>query len=545
MSKFLSLFLFVAIFASEPTLAIASNSTPNEFSNLEKQMDAFVEKFQMVPEMGIAVGIVRGQELVYFKGYGYRDREKKLPVTVNTRFAIGSVTKNFVSTSFALLQQEGRLRFSDPVRTILPDFELELSEVAKQATFEDIFSHQVGLPRHDFLWYFTPFSASELFQKLRHLENDKREGMGFRSGKMQYNNLMFMVAGLALEKIVAKTWTNYVRDSFLLPLEMNDTTFSIDGFTGGESALGYAREEALPYKSLDSVGPAGSINSTIKDMAKWVAFHLSGSTKNGQLLSQESLENLHKSRSSMGVGGIQLGYGLALMVSKVGDHEVIHHGGNIDGFSAMMAFVPKQNVGIVVLTNQNGAGNFQYPIQVKEKEGQPAISLFPYLILENLLPKSESSGAAIDKNVASSLLSNLDSPSANFDSISKSKTFFLPLDLQAPVALPTSPGGPSQDPSAPQPSSPIFTGSFYEPAYGKLELRSGEKGEQIFHYYNAIFEMKASGKENVYDLHLLNGGGSTGLKVEVSKVGAQVESILVPFEPAVRHLRFVSETSPL
>lgn len=528
-----------------------------DFSEMEKQMDAFVEKFQVVPEMGIAVGIVRGQDLVYFKGYGYRDREKKLPVTANTRFAIGSVTKNFVSTSFALLQEQNKLQFQDRVQTILPDFQLELPAVAEQVTFEDIFSHQVGLPRHDLLWYFTPFTANELFPKLRFLETDKRQGMGFRSGKTQYNNLMFMVAGEALEKVSGKQWTNFVKDSLLDPLEMKDTTFSIQGFEGGESALGYSKDEYLPYKSLDSVGPAGSINSTVNDMAKWVAFHLTGSTKSAPLLSRESLENLQKSRSTLGGGQMQMGYGLALMVSKVGDHEVIHHGGNIDGFSAMMAFVPKQNLGIVILTNQNGAGNFQYPLQIKEKEGAPPVSLFPYLILENLLPKSKGSELEVGsirssfekistKNVVSSLesalnvdfLLDLQSPRFQDQNLSwKGPSWNLELNVPYNVSTPESPESPKPSPA------PIFDAVFFETAYGRLELREGKTGEQIFQYYNAILEMKPTDKENIFELHMPSGGGKLGMQVEVVRVGSQVESILVPFEPAVRPLRFVKNTA--
>ncbi len=487
-----------------------------DFSVLEKKMDAFVEKYQPAPNTGIAVGIVRGPELIFFKGYGFRDREKKLPVTLDTRFAIGSVTKNFLSTSMALLEERAQLELAAPVRRYLPTFQLENEEIAKQVTSVDILSHQVGLPRHDLLWYLTPFQTPELFQKLPYLEMDKREGMGFRSGKTQYNNLMFMTAGILLEQVSGKAWQKFVQENFLNSLQMQDTTFDLSGFAAANVALPYAKETKLPYKALDQIGAAGSMNSTVKDMAKWVSLHLAGGEISGQrLIARESLEKLYQPRSRLGAGPLAMEYGLAFMISKIGENRVIHHGGNIDGFSAMVGFAPEKNIGVVVLVNQDGAGNFQYPLLVDAGKDMPPVALFPYLILEHFLSPPMGTSEIYSQSALNDMAIFLERGGSGV----RSAGFI----------------GPDGN----------MVGEFYELAYGKLRLFVGDKGQQLLDYYGNIFELRATAEENKFSVHLPESGEASGMVAEVVRIGSRVESVLMPFEPAVRPIRFIANpTSP-
>jgi CubicO group peptidase (beta-lactamase class C family) len=489
--------------------AFAADLRLNE---LEPKLDAFVKDFQPVENTGIAVGIVKDGELVFFKGYGYRDREKKLPVTQHTVFAIGSVTKMFVSTSLAILQEEGRVDFSTPVKNYLPGFALENSIATEQASLNDLLSHQTGLPRHDYLWYFTPFTPQELFGKLPLLETDKREGMGFRSGRMQYNNLMYITSGLLIRKLSGQPWQEFVRDRLTGPLGMKATTFDLSGFDSEDAALPYLAAERLPYKPLNSAGAAGSINSNVADMAKWVGFHLA---KGKGLVSPEALSALYQkhSDSSNPAMGIESGYGLGTMLASVGGKTVIYHGGNIDGFTAHASFMPETGIGLVVLVNQNGAGNFEYPFSVEEEKGKPPIPLFPYIVYDHFLKNSGSDAGAVTRGALNEF----------------SAAFERPLGGQAQDFIET-----VQLATA----SPFyFGGNYADLAYGNLSVVTKADLSLSLNYYGTLFDLMPTENPNLFWVGV--DGVKSVISVEFETVGNDVAAVKVLFEPAVKPIRFI------
>lgn len=490
-------------------LAFTSHAAEINLEGLEPKMDAFVNAFQPVADTGIAVGVVKDGRLVFFKGYGYRDREKKLPVTENTVFAIGSATKSFVSTSLAMLQEEGKVSFEEPLRSYLPHFSLESPEATEQATLNDLLSHQTGLPRHDFLWYIPPFSTPELFRKLSYLEMNKKPGMGFRSGKMQYNNLMFMTAGLVLEEKAGQSWPDFVRTRILQPLGMKETSFALSGFSEASApAFGYAKEELMPYKSLENVSAAGSMNSTVADLVRWVSFHLDGGKP---LMSGESLSRLYEPRSSISESGIEINYGLGMMLNTVAGKTVVWHGGNIDGFSAHVSFVPEAGVGLIVLVNQNGAGNFQFPIKVEIGEGKAPIPLFTHVIYEHLL-----TGAGPQPNPEpklESVMASLDLPGIERSLVEQ------PIFRQAMLA-----------------DTKKFTGKFSEIAYGNLSVLESEQGDLVVDYYGTKFSLLPTDRANVFDLFFR--GQKAEMTAEFEFTDGKMTALIIPLEKAVRPIRF-------
>ncbi len=143
-----------------------------------------------VPGAGIA--IVSGGEVVYAKGFGWRDLEAKKPMTADTLFAIGSTTKAMTATTLGMLVDEGKVEWDQPLREYLPSFKLMDASISERITPRDIVTHRSGLPRHDLLWYnYNSGTRGDMVKRLAYLEltADLRE-------KFQYNNLMFMTAGL-------------------------------------------------------------------------------------------------------------------------------------------------------------------------------------------------------------------------------------------------------------------------------------------------------------------------------------------------------------
>jgi CubicO group peptidase (beta-lactamase class C family) len=316
---------------------------------------------------GVAVGVVQDGKVILLKGYGYRDVEKQLPVTANTLFALGSITKSFTVTMLGMEMDEGKVDWDKPVRNYLPDFRMYDPVLTEQMVVRDLITHRSGLPRHDMVWYSSDFTREDLVRRLQFLEPNKPLRSTF-----QYNNLMFMTAGYIAGRLNGKGWEESVRERILLPLGMNGTTFSVkDSQSTPDFAQPYQKgndvksdvkrmpfDEQCPDRC--ALGPAGEINSSVADMSRYVLFHLNKGKVEGTALLSEN-NSLQMQTPQMVIQGApdfkeqsETSYGMGFFISSYRGHKQVEHGGNIDGFSAEMIFLPGDGIGVVVLTNLDG-----------------------------------------------------------------------------------------------------------------------------------------------------------------------------------------------
>ena len=226
-------------------------------------------------------------------------------------------------------------------------------------TPRDLVTHRSGLPRHDLVWYSSSFTRADMVRRLQYLEPSK----DFRSA-YQYNNLMFMTAGYLVGQVAGTTWEEFVRGRILTPLGMQSTNFSVtDSQKSADFASPYQNAKdvvkLIPFHNIDQIAPAGSINSNVEDMAHYLLFHLSkGKHGDERLLSESNANQMQTPQmvepSSERWKEVGLpSYGLAFGVSAYRGHKMVSHGGAIDGFTAQFAFLPQDNVGVVVLANLN------------------------------------------------------------------------------------------------------------------------------------------------------------------------------------------------
>jgi CubicO group peptidase (beta-lactamase class C family) len=306
---------------------------------------------------GFAIAVVQDGKVILSKGYGLRDVKKNLPVTEKTLFAIGSATKSFTVTSLGVLVDQGKLDWDKPVRDYLADFKMWDPFATERMTPRDLVTHRSGLPRHDLMWYSSPFTRQELFERLRYLEPNK----DFRT-TFQYQNLMVMTAGYLAGHVAGTTWEQLVRKVIFEPLGMNSSNFSItESQKSGDFSQPYQVVHNvatdIPFRNIDSIGPAGSINSNIEDMTKYVMMHLAkgkgvvSATNEMQMMTPQMAIQAPSPDKELG----DLSYGMGFFVTSYRGHKFVHHGGNIDGFSALVAFLPQDNIGLVILTNQNSS----------------------------------------------------------------------------------------------------------------------------------------------------------------------------------------------
>ncbi len=316
---------------------------------------------------GAAIAIVTDKEVLLAKGYGFRDVRKKEAITAKTMFPLASVTKSFTAMGLALLVDEGKLTWDDPVREHLPWFKMKDDYMTAHMTIRDLLCHRSGMPRHDLVWYGSPLTLEEGIRRLPFLDASK----GFRS-IWQYQNIMYGTAGFLAGQVAGSTWETLTKERIFKVLGMKDSVCSFKAFLRkSNKSSGYQRLKdkmnLVPYRDRENAGPAGSIYSTISDVIVWLQLHLNGGkVGKQQFVSEKQLNQMHSPQMIVGTGPLfREVYGTAIDTYGMGWHiqpshgtTMIHHGGNIDGFSTFASFLPKEKLGMIVLCNL-GATSFR------------------------------------------------------------------------------------------------------------------------------------------------------------------------------------------
>lgn len=355
-----TLILLLSFLISLSTLAQEKKTVPAQvISSIDSVLNQ-VLKDQYIA--GFAVAIVKGNEVIYSKGFGYRDLENKKPVTPNTLFAIGSSTKAFTAGLLGLLKKEGKLTFEDKAVNLLPQLRFYNDEMNNQITVRDLMAHRTGLSRYDYSWLlFNTSNRDSIIARVKYMQPTAAVRQ-----KWYYNNFMYLAQGMIAEKLSGKTWEQNIKEKFFEPLGMTRSNTEMKTFQADSNAsLPYATKgeeiKKVDYYNINGMGPAGSINSSVSDMANWLKVWINGGTfQKKEILPANYIAEAVSSQMVMDGGlpsakkDIYFGnYGLGWMLSSYRGHYMVEHGGNISGFSGNVAFYPTDQIGIVVLTNQN------------------------------------------------------------------------------------------------------------------------------------------------------------------------------------------------
>jgi CubicO group peptidase (beta-lactamase class C family) len=328
-----------------------------------ESIDGFIEEQLAAWEVpGCAVAAVRDGRVELAGGWGRRDREAGQPVTADTLFAIGSVTKAFTATTVGALVDEGQLEWDRPLPDYVPGVRLHDPAVSDRLTIVDLLSHRSGLPRHDLTWVGQPDrSRAEIVRALRYLplSRDLRQ-------EFQYCNLGYMAAGHVVEALSGVPWEDFVRGRLLAPLGMRRTNLSVDEMLADDDhAAAYTRRNGVivpvPQRPLPAVAPAGAINSSAADMARWLLVQLAGGQLDGATVMSPATAKRQLTPHMLVAEGLEMpgltqyAYGLGWMIGRYRDHRIASHGGGIDGFQTQCILLPDDGIGVLVLTNTSAS----------------------------------------------------------------------------------------------------------------------------------------------------------------------------------------------
>jgi len=365
-------FIALVIFTSASLCAVAqTHHYQKKFSIVDRYIDSLLKEWN-VP--GMAIGIVHKDQLVYAKGYGFRDLEKKLPVEPTTFFPIASNTKLFTGTLAAMLATEGRLSLDKPARSYMPSLQFYNDDLNASVTLRDMLSHRTGLPRYDGIWVGDTSKRKDAVAKVVYMKPQ----IGFREGYI-YNNMMFAASGAVMEAVTGKSWEELTREKILQPLGMNSTVFTQEDMLRQPNyAVSYFADSTrrlIRYNYMaqsEALGPAGTMKSNIQDMSRWMIAQLNnGRYKGVQVIPEAAIKQTlvpnaiadREGRWDELSNGL---YGLGRQVVMYKGYKVTTHTGSIDYYYSNMTLIPSLGLGIFMVHNGEPGGSFRtamaYPI---------------------------------------------------------------------------------------------------------------------------------------------------------------------------------------
>ncbi len=343
--------------------------------NVESLRGMIAEELKAWDQPSIAVGIVKDGKVELAEGFGYANMDKQVKPDPDTLYQIGSCSKAFTAAAVAILVDRGILEWDKPVVSYMPWLRFKEPFTTANVTVRDLLCHRTGLPRHDAYWIDGPCTRKEMVENLRNMQ----PGWSFRS-HWCYQNTCIVAAGMLVEEMTGKTWEEFVKKEIFEPLGMTRSTFYVDAIEADANhATPYDRPTPVELQGIREIpfiksdredmakgigapyGPAGSIMSTVNDMLKWVQFNLNnGKVGDKQLISEAAMKEMHKANMLMSEPLLMpckemdfFSYGMGWFVETYRGHVMVEHGGNINGFSALVTMIPDQKLGVVTLTNFN------------------------------------------------------------------------------------------------------------------------------------------------------------------------------------------------
>jgi CubicO group peptidase (beta-lactamase class C family) len=340
-------------------------------SFISDSLPAYIEKGLadwQVP--GLAIVIVKDGKIVHLKGYGVANITTRAAVNENTLFFIASNTKLFTGTALAQLEYRKKISLNDKISKYYPDYKLYEKTSSDIVTIKDMLSHRIGTKtfQGDFTFWNSKLSRAEIMNRMRLLKpiNTFRQEYG-------YCNSCFLTAGQIIPKVTGKEWEDYIRDSIIKPLEMNNSYTSSNNIQKKVSniATPYSTSfsnklNEVPYDMWDNIGPAASVVSNVNDLSHWLMFQLDSGRYNGKrimpfdiLQKTRDLNIITSSRKSSLYPVHIRGYGLGLFGCDYNGRQIYWHTGGAAGMVSNVCFVPEEKLGIAILTNNDNQNFFE------------------------------------------------------------------------------------------------------------------------------------------------------------------------------------------
>ncbi|GIU66584.1 penicillin-binding protein [Candidatus Phycosocius spiralis] len=339
--------------------AFGKSPIKNPLVGLDGKLDLARQQWR-VP--GLALGIVKDGMLIYAKGFGWADGAQTRMIHPDTLFGCASLTKAFTAASIALLVDEGKLDWDEPVTTYLPGFKVAGGLEYASLSLRDMLSHRTGLGSHDLVWYHNSLlTKADVMERMAYLPM-----LSPLRSSYHYTNLMYIVVGLVVERVTDQTWEDFIQARILKPLAMARTGFSpLSMVQDPDFAFGHTLDplhlaKQIPLRPEDAIGPAGALYASVTQFSAWIALQLGRGVYQGQrLISQAQCDAMWEPLIPTGgqpdTPHFGRGfYGLGWRIDSYRGMRRVAHGGNLNGYSSRLTLFPDHHLGIIAFANLRG-----------------------------------------------------------------------------------------------------------------------------------------------------------------------------------------------
>ena len=320
----------------------------DKISRMEMVIQSFVSDNQF---MG-SVLVAQNGNILLDKGYGYANLEWDILNSPITKFRIGSLTKQFTAAAILLLEENGKLKLTDPIKKYMPDTPAAWNDIA----IFNLLTHTSGIPNY------TSFPDFALITKTtkapeQQIDLFRDKPLDFQPGEgYAYNNSGYVLLGYLIERLSDQSYQDFMMNAVFKPLGMNDSGYDSNTAIISHRASGYLRTsmgvQNAEYLDMSIPYSAGSLYSTTQDLHRWMTCLLGG-----KFLSPASLKKM--------VTPFKNNYGLGVIIEAIDGKKVIHHAGAINGFDSILLHFPDDNLTIVSLSNLNALGYSAQNIAMK------------------------------------------------------------------------------------------------------------------------------------------------------------------------------------
>ncbi|MFO7695396.1 MAG: serine hydrolase [Vicinamibacterales bacterium] len=333
---------------AKPASSPAALKPPATASTDAAALDQLFRAATKPGDPGVAVIVVRKGQTLYRAAHGMANLELGVALQPDHVFRIGSVTKQFTSAAIMMLAEEGKLAVTDSITKFLPDYPTQ----GKTITVEHLLTHTSGIQSYtDMPKWRNMFRQDMPLTEL--IDLFKNEPMQFEPGaRWRYNNSGYILLGAIVEKVSGKKYADFVQERIFTPLGMKDTRYDVTDQIIPRRAAGYGRTGDrivnAQYLSMTQPYAAGSLISTVDDLAKWDA-----ALTAGRVINAESLAKCFASHKL--ASGSESGYGYGWSIGRYEGRAVQEHGGGIHGFRSYVLRIPSDGVYVAVLSNMAAA----------------------------------------------------------------------------------------------------------------------------------------------------------------------------------------------
>ena len=346
-------------------------------------LDAFVQLMMGIYDVpGSAIALVQNGQIVFTHAYGVRDTTTKQPVTTRTMFALGSLTKSFTSLGVMLLVQDGKVKLDEPVVTYLPEYRLSDPAATPKVTVRHLLRHTTGLAYDGSTVTNQGMTPDQLFTLVAHIPVIHAPGTTFT-----YNNVNTDIAGQLIERVSHQPYEEFIRTRIFAPLGMQNADLNFIRLPTKPDYSAFHQIDVttgmqpIPFYPIGVDMPAAGVIANVEDMARYVAFQLSGQRADGSvLLGRELLAELHTRHVSaagpwttpesamaaarqQGLPALETllsdpGYAFYWLTNDFEGHPMVWHDGGGADFVTNITLLPEVNAGVVILTNTDRASGF-------------------------------------------------------------------------------------------------------------------------------------------------------------------------------------------